>query len=170
VLTASLLFLAELVLVLAATGSLVLIPLGLPGNLLVALLALVGPLLLELPWQDFWIIAGAAAVAEAVEFVASLGLAKKTGASRTGMWGAFLGGVAGALLLTPVLPLIGTLLGGAIGSFAGAALFEYRFSERAGNESLTVGMGAFFGTLLGRLLKLWLGLFQVAWLAFALWT
>ncbi len=168
-LTATALFLGELLLCLAALGSLALIPFGLPGNVVVALLALLGPLL-GMPWADFWIIAGAALAAEAIEFLASLGVAKKTGASRTGLWGAFFGGIAGAILLTPLVPPLGTLFGGAAGSFAGAALFEYRFAQRQGRDSVKVGLGAFFGTLVGRMLKIWLGLFQVGWLAFALWS
>ena len=166
----TLLLLGKILLCLAGLGSLVLIPFGLPGNVLVALLSLTGPLLLGLPWQDFWIIAGAAVVAEAVEFIASLGLARKTGASKTGLWGALFGGFAGAVMLTPLFPPLGTLFGGALGSFAGAALFEYQFAQRRGGESVKVGLGAFFGTLLGRMLKIWLGLFQVGWLAFALFA
>jgi len=166
-LEATLLIAGKILLSLLSLGSLALIPFGLPGNVVVAFLALLGPLM-GLPWQDFWIIAGAALVAEAVEFVASLGMAKKTGASRLGLWGAFFGGIGGAILLTPLFPPLGTLFGGAAGSFAGAALFEFQFAQRQGRESMKVGLGAFFGTLLGRMAKIWLGIFQVFWLVLAL--
>ncbi|MBC8328071.1 MAG: DUF456 domain-containing protein [Planctomycetes bacterium] len=167
-LESTLLLAGKTLLCLVSLGSLALIPFGLPGNVVVALLALLGPVL-GMPWQDFWIIAGAALVAEAVEFLASLGLAKKTGASRIGLWGAFFGGIVGAVALTPLVPPFGTLLGGAAGSFAGAALFEFQIAQRRSGESVRVGLGAFFGALIGRMLKIWLGLLQVAWLVLALW-
>lgn len=167
-LPAALLFLAKLFLVLLALGGLVLIPFGVPGNLFIAALALLGPLL-GLSWPDFWLIAGAAALAELLEFLTSLGVAKTTGASKVGLWGALLGGIAGAILLVPVLPPLGILFGGAAGSFAGAALFEFQFARRGSRTSLRVGAGAFFGTLLGRMAKIWLGVFQVVWLALSLW-
>ncbi|RMH00853.1 MAG: DUF456 family protein [Planctomycetota bacterium] len=167
--TDALLVAGKVLLCLVSLGGLALIPFGLPGNVVVAVLALLGPLL-GLPWSDFWIVAGAAAAAEAIEFVASLGLARRTGASRVGLWGAFFGGVGGAILLTPVVPPFGTIFGGAVGSFVGAALFEFQFARRGGGRSLQVGLGAFFGALLGRLAKIWIGLFQVGWLAFALFS
>jgi len=165
----ALLSLGRILLSLAALGAVALIPFGLPGNLLIALLAVAAPFL-GASWTDFWILAAAGAVAELAEFLSSLGIAKGTGAGRTGLWGAFLGGIAGAVLLTPVVPPLGTLFGAALGSFAGAALFEWRFSRRSGSRSLKIGFGAFLGTLLGRLLKLWLAVFQVVWLSLALWS
>ena len=153
---------------LAGLACLALVPFGLPGLWLLALVGLGIPWLGG-AWGDVWILAGAALLAELLELVSSVGIAKRTGAGRQGMWGAFLGGMVGAIVLTPIFPPLGTLLGAGVGSFAGAFLLENIFGGRDRAESLRVGKGAFLGTLLGRILKLWIGVFQLVWLWWSIW-
>lgn len=145
-----------------------LIPLGLPGHWLIALLGLAA-VALEGGWTTFWVLLGAAALAEVLEFVISLGLARRYGAGRAGTWGAFLGGLAGGILGTPWLPLIGSLVGAAVGAFAGAFAFELVLARRGAAPGWRAGTGAFIGVLVARILKLWLGLGQAAWLLLVLW-
>ncbi len=160
--------LIELGLSLAGLLSLGLVLFGLPGLWLMVVVGLGIPWLGG-EWLDVWILLGAAGLAELLEMGSSVGIVKKTGAGRQGMFGAFVGGFAGAIAMTPILPPLGTLLGAAIGAFGGAFLLEWWFGDRTAGESLKIGKGAMFGTLLGRVLKLWLGIFQLVWLLWALW-
>lgn len=95
-----------------------------------------------------------AVAGEAWEFLASSTTAKRAGAGRRGAVGALLGGIAGALagtLLIPV-PIIGTLVGGGLGAFALSSALE-RDGGRDLGESLRVGRAAAAGQLLGVLGK-----------------
>lgn len=166
--TAVLLFLSKVLLELFGLAALFLVLLGLPGLWVIAVLGLALPWLGG-DWFDVGLLFAAAALAEAIEFGASLGIARKSGAGKSGLAGAFLGGFAGAIVGTPILPPLGTLIGAAVGSFGAAALSEHALAKRTRSDSLKIGLGAFVGTIFGRVLKVWLGVFQVVWLAWALW-
>lgn len=142
----------------------VLIPFGLPGNWLVALVGLCGPLM-GLGWVPLMVLLAAAAIAEALELISATKITKKAGAGKAGMWGCFFGGIAGAILGTPFLPIpiIGTLIGSALGAFVGAIVFEVVFASKESHALLDIGMGAFLGVLLGKVLKMAIGGFQVAY-------
>jgi uncharacterized protein YqgC (DUF456 family) len=145
-----------------------LIPFGLPGNWVIAASGLLG-LSLGLGWAPFLILLVAAAVAEILEFQTTMRYTKKSGAGKSGIWGAFVGGFFGAILGTPIFPVVGTLLGAAVGAFAGAALFEVIFGDRSGKEGVRVGKGAFWGALFGKVMKMGLGIFQAFWWTAHLW-
>ncbi len=153
--------------ILSALGVL-LIPFGLPGNWLIAASGLLG-LALGLGWTPFLILLAAAGLAEVLEFRTTMRYTKKSGAGKSGMWGAFVGGFIGAILGTPFFPVVGTLLGAAVGSFGGAALFEVIFGDRSGREGLRAGKGAFWGTLFGKVMKMGLGVFQAFWWTAHVW-
>ncbi len=162
-------FLAQVGLTGAGLLGFAIIPFGLPGNWLIAACGLAGPYL-DLGWTPFFVLLGMAAGAEILEFVITLGYAKRSGASKAGAWGALLGSILGAIFFTGLIPIpiVGTLLGAAFGAFVGAAGFEIMFSSRRGADGIRVGWGAFFGTLIGKTLKVGLGAGQcvllVAWL------
>ena len=65
-------------------------------------------------------------IGEGIEFVSGAAGARLGGGTRRGMWGALIGGVAGAIVATLWLPVpvIGTLLGALVGTFAGAWIGE----------------------------------------------
>ena len=95
-----------------------------------------------------------AVAGEAWEFLASSTTAKRAGAGRRGAVGALLGGIAGAIagtLLIPV-PIIGTLVGGGLGAFALSSTLEREGGRELG-EALRVGRAAAAGQLLGVLGK-----------------
>ncbi len=75
-------------------------------------------------WKWLVVLLVLAAAAEAVDSLASMVAAKRAGASRRAAVGALLGGFAGMLLLSVPIPVIGTVLGGLIGCFAGALAAE----------------------------------------------
>ena len=166
--SAALIFLSKILIELFGLASLFLVLLGLPGLWVIVALSLALPWIGG-SWSDVGILFGAAALAEVLEFGASLGLARKSGAGKSGLAGAFVGGLAGAILGTSFLPPLGTLLGAALGSFGAAAISERMLAKRTHGESFKVGFGAFVGTVFGRVLKVWLGVFQVIWLAWAMW-
>jgi uncharacterized protein YqgC (DUF456 family) len=135
---------------------------------LIAVGILLGPAL-GLGWTPFLVLLLMAGVAEGLEFLVSLRTTRRAGAGRSGMWGAVLGGLVGGLLGTAVLPLIGSLLGAALGAMVGAASFELLNSGGEPRPLLKIGLGAFFGTLLGRLGKIMVGVAQaVGWTAWLL--
>lgn len=137
---------ADLLVFAALALGLVMIPFGLPGLWVMvgaaALHSLAGPD--EMGIAFLAILAAMALLAEAVEALLGVLAAKRFGATGWGMWGAFLGGVAGAVLLSPFFPGVGTLLGAFAGAFAGAFLLEWKKSRtfRAGWRA---GTGAFVG-------------------------
>ena len=137
------------------TGILV-IPLGIPGTFLIAGSALVYAWFTnfsEITWKVLGVLFVIAVIAEALEFIIGAATASRFGASRRAMAGAIIGGIVGAIWATPLLPLVGTLLGAFGGAFVGAALFEYA-SSRDLAHALHVGVGAFLGSLGGKLTKI----------------
>lgn len=109
--------------------------------------------------------AAAAAVGEALEFVAASLGAKAGGASRAGMAGSMVGGLVGVLagtLLIPV-PVAGTVLGALTGVAGGAVIGETVFHGRAASDAMRPATGAVIGRVLGSLAKLPCAL--VSWMA-----
>ena len=99
-------------------------------------------------WTFLGIFAGLTAVTTLLDYVANLYGAKKMGATRWGVLGAFLGMLIG--LLT------GGLIGLLLGSFLGAILGEI-LRGRKGSQALKAGVGTFLGFLGGTLIKFVIG-------------
>ena len=96
---------------------------------------------------------GLAVVGELGEFLASMLTAKKAGASKRAMWGAFIGGFAGMFIFTIPLPLIGTIIGAVVGCFLGAVIGELTAHDDI-RQGIRVGRAAAVGYILGMALKL----------------
>jgi hypothetical protein len=155
----------------AGLGCLLLVVVGLPGTW--ALLALAAGLELVdhrlLPGDALvttfgWgLLGGCAALAgagEVIEAVAGAAGTKLGGGTRRGMLGAFAGGILGAILFTPLVPIpvLGTLLGAMAGAFAGAFVGEATSPElRSRRDRLRAATGAAAGKLGGTLAKLAIG-------------
>ena len=121
---------------------LILVVLQLPGGWIV----LGGAVLIEITDQWYrsadslvtfgWFALGAAivllSIGELIEFLAGVVGAATAGASKAGMWCSLAGGILGAIILTPILiiPVVSTLLGAIIGTFAGALIGEIWFCGR----------------------------------------
>jgi hypothetical protein len=166
-----------------ALGCVGLIAVGLPGLWLMIALAFGAQLLDTVPFTNAaslhfgWTILGVslviATVAEIAESVAGVAGAKAGGATRRGMAGAFVGGIAGALFFTPVIPIpiVGTLVGGLIGSFAGAWIGEASAEkQRHPDEKLRAALGAAAGKLAGTFGKLAAGVVIWMLLVYAAFT
>ena len=129
-------FVVAAVFALLGIGCLVLVALSLPGTwIMIALAAAIEALDQHYlggssPTTFGWgAIAGCAALAglgEGLEGMTGAAGVKAGGGSKRGMFGAMLGGFAGAIVFTPLIPIpvIGTLLGALIGTFLGALIAE----------------------------------------------
>src|SRR2546428_4739012 len=134
---------------LAALGCVVglrLVPLGVPG-LWVMVLGVIGYGWLmgfqSVGVATIAVVVGLAFLAELVEWWLGFGLARRYGGSRRAGWGALVGGLVGAAIGVPV-PLIGSVIAGFVGSFAGATLLEYTTSGTAAS-AVRAGGGALVG-------------------------
>ena len=86
--------------------------------------------------------------------------AKKFGASKHGIIGAFVGSVIGAVTLNPLGIIIGAFLGAIVGEFMGNPHFE---------SALKAGIGTFFGYLVGVLLKFIVTAALFVWALTVIW-
>lgn len=99
-----------------------------------------------------------ALAAEGVEFVAGAAGSAKAGGSKRGMIGAIVGAIVGGIVLTGFIPIpvVGTVIGLCVGSFAGAFLVEVGIGREV-DHSLRVGWGAAKGRFWGTVIKLGFG-------------
>ncbi len=138
---------------------LVLIPLGLAGTFVMVGAALVFGLATgfdQITLRLLVVLLGLALLGEGIESLLGVFMARRYGASKWGMWGAFLGGITGAILGTPV-PVVGNLVGALIGVFAGAFALEW-LGHGKSDSSLRAGWGALLGRTLASAIKLGLGM------------
>ena len=142
---------------------------NLPGLWLMAaaagLYSLVTPEHYLFPWGIVTILV-LCLVGEVLEFVGKAGGAKKAGGSGRAMLLATIGGVIGGIVLTIPIPIIGTIAGVCIGAFVGAMAGQFTVAGDV-EHSTRVGWGAAKGTLVGILLKLFVG---VVILVFTAWA
>lgn len=132
--------------VLVMVASLFVIPLGFPG-----LWIMIGVLTLatafgEVAWWTLLFLIGVGVLAEFAEWVIVKRTSARYGASNKAFWGAIAGGLIGVLIGVPV-PVVGSLIAGLLGTFAGAALVAYWESRRLGRAGR-----AAWGAVLGRAL------------------
>ncbi|MEO0513372.1 MAG: DUF456 domain-containing protein [Planctomycetota bacterium] len=106
-------------------------------------------------WWTLGVVGLLAVAAEVAEFAASAAGAARAGASKTGLVGATVGGMAGAIVGTPAIPIpiVGTIVGGVIGAFLGAAVAEGSFKRRPTDEWRRIAAGAATGRLLSTAIK-----------------
>lgn len=116
-----------------------------------------------------WTLLALACLAEGVEAVAGLWGARRFGAGKEGMLGAFVGGLLGAVFGGMALPPVGAVLGVFLGSFAGTALAESAIAGRSTDESMRAGFGAVLGKAIAVAFKWSTGLLLLAILAWRLW-
>ncbi|MGC4032349.1 MAG: DUF456 domain-containing protein [Tepidisphaeraceae bacterium] len=100
-----------------------------------------------------------ALAAEIIEFVAGAAGSKSAGGSKRGMAGAIIGGFAGGILATALIPIpiVGTVIGAVAGSFFGAAGVE-KLVHPDSRRALRIGYGAAKGRFLGIVVKGGIGL------------
>lgn len=158
-----------LLLALLVTG-LGIVVMNLPGLWLMAaaagLYSLITPEHYLFPWGIVTILV-LCLIGEVLEFFGKAGGAKQAGGSGRAMLLATIGGVIGGIVLSIPIPIIGTIAGVCIGAFVGALAGQMTVAGDV-EHSTRVGWGAAKGTLVGILLKLFVGvvmLLVTAWLA-----
>lgn len=135
------------------------IPLGLSGNFILLGAALVAAVVtrFEAVGVVALLIMGLAVVAgEVAEALLGSLTARRFGASRHGMIGAFVGGLAGGVLGTIVFPIIGSLVGSFAGAGAGAIAGEL-LRGRPAKDGARAGWGAFLGRIASTGIKMAIG-------------
>jgi len=108
-------------------------------------------------WVLLVVMLGITILGEIIESFFGLVYVAQRGATKWGVLGAFVGGLAGAVGGGFVLPFIGSILLGLAGAFAGAVLFEYLY-YRSMDRALQTGFSAFIGKLAAMFVKFALGL------------
>ena len=109
-------------------------------------------------WPGLIAVLVLALLAEIIEFVAGAAGSKQAGGSKRGMIGAVVGALVGAVVFTPFIPVpvVGTIAGLCLGSFAGAFLVEIGIGREYGHAA-NVGIGAAKGRFYGVIIKLIFG-------------
>lgn len=136
---------------------LLLVPFGLPGLWLMAILTLGGLVMGVVGWGTVIAVALVAMVAEAVEFILVKRLGEKFGASPKAFWGAVAGGMAGLFVGVPI-PLVGPVITAFLGTFVGAALVTF-LETRSLTAAGRVGTGTLVGRALAAATKVAAGVF-----------
>ena len=135
---------ANLVFLLIMLAGLFLIPFGLPGLWLMIGVVAFGTFTGKVAWWILALLIVLGIIAELLEFLAVKKMSDRHGGSRLAFVGAILGGLAGAIIGAPV-PIIGSLIAGVIGTFAGAALVTAWEQRGLNQAAMRVGMGAALG-------------------------
>lgn len=144
-------------------GSLLLVPLGLPG-----LWVMLGATLL------YWVLVPTGGVglvtlvsasiiviiAEVLEYTIAGRYTRRYGGSSRASWGAIIGGIIGAIVGVPV-PVIGSLVGAFVGAFAGAFVGELTVHRDSRSDPTRVATGALVGRAVAAAVKSGLGLVVV---------
>lgn len=145
---------SEALIALAVVGmavSLLLVPLGLPGNWLMIGILTVGVAFDEVAPGLLLALVAVAGLAEVAEYALVRRAGARWGGSRKAFWGAIVGGFVGVVVGFPV-PIVGPLIAGLLGTFLGAmgvALLETRRLGAAGR----VGWGSLVGRGLAAAVK-----------------
>jgi uncharacterized protein YqgC (DUF456 family) len=131
--------------------ALVVIPLGLPGLWIMVGVAAIGAIVGEIGLLALLGCVLLAVAAELLEFYLVRRLTLQYGGSRKAFWGALGGGFVGVLVGAPI-PIIGSVIAGMLGAFAGAAVVTYA-ETRQFDSAQRVGWGALLGRMLTAVAK-----------------
>ena len=151
--------------------SLIMIPFGMPGTLVMFGAALCYKLLVPqggIGWASVAIAGVLMLIAEGLEWTLTARFARKYGGSRRAGWGAVIGGMVGAFMGVPV-PIVGSIIGAFAGAFVGALVFEYSRGS-GGGTATKVAWGALLGRVTAAAVKIGIGLVIAVWLLFAALT
>ena len=91
-------------------------------------------------------------LAEAIDFFLGISGARRYGSSKSGVVLSIIGGIVGAIMMTPILFGLGAIIGVFLGGFAGAFLGEY-LEQRKLKQAIRAGYGAMIGRIAGTLVK-----------------
>lgn len=115
------------------------------------------------------ILLGLAVLGEILETAAAGYGAAKFGGGKGSIVAAIIGAIIGGIMFTPIIPipLVGTVAGACIGSFAAATFYELQRQEHSVDGAFRVGVGAALGKVAGLFAKTFIGF---AMLGVAAWS
>ena len=151
--------------------SLIMIPFGMPGTLVMLAAAICYKLLLPqggIGWPSVVVVGVLTGIAEALEWSLSARFTRKYGGSRRAAWGAVIGGFVGAIVGVTV-PIVGSIVGAFVGAFIGAFAAELSRGSQGG-VATRVAWGALIGRVVAAAVKVGIGLVIAVWLVFAALT
>lgn len=137
--------------------------LGLPGTLVILFDVLVYAVVTGFDKIGFGILLALvafSALAESLEFLFGITWARRYGTSKRGATASVVGGIIGAVLLTPVFLGLGALIGSFIGALLGAFTVEI-LTQQELKPAARAGFGALMGRLAGLFAKGLCGLAMV---------
>ena len=132
---------------------------GLPGNWILVGVAVIVGLITGFEDMSWWLLVicmGLAVVGEAIESISGAVFVARRGGGKWGIVGTFVGGFAGVVLGSGIVPPLGSVVFGFVGAFAGAALGEF-IRHRNMEAALNIGVGSFFGRMMAVAAKLTAG-------------
>jgi uncharacterized protein YqgC (DUF456 family) len=153
-----------LLLIAAILLGLVMIPLGMPGTLVIFAATLTYKLFVldgAIGWTTVVIVGILMCLGGAADLALAGRYARKYGGSRRAGWGAIIGGMVGAFVGVPV-PIVGPVLGAFAGAFVGALAFELT-AGTSGTGATKVATGALMGRVVGAAINVAIGLVMAAW-------
>ena len=159
-----------LILIVVLLLSLVMIPFGMPGTLVMFAAALCYMLLVPqggIGWPTVVVVGVLMVIAEVLEWSLAARFARRYGGSKRAGWGAAIGGMIGAFMGVPI-PIVGPIVGAFVGAFAGALLFELG-GGTGGGAATRVAWGALLGRVVAAALKIAIGVVMAVWILLAVW-
>jgi uncharacterized protein len=124
----------SMVLLVLMAGSLMLVPIGVPGVWLMIVFLAVGLLMGTVGWTLWISLALLTAAAEIAEFFILKKMGDRVGASPMAFWAAVFGGIAGALIGAPI-PVVGSVVAAFLGTFLGAGVVTLVQTRSVGDAS-----------------------------------
>jgi uncharacterized protein YqgC (DUF456 family) len=122
---------------------------GFPGTVIILIDTVIYSLITgfkTIGWKIIAVLIILSLIAETFDFVLGSAGAKKFGSSKKGVVASVIGGIAGALLMTPFLLGLGAVIGAFLGGFTGTFLVEL-----IEQKNLKPAFRAGYGTLIGRI-------------------
>ncbi|MGD8434671.1 MAG: DUF456 domain-containing protein [Syntrophobacterales bacterium] len=147
--------LALVILILSMPAGLIAVVLGLPGTWLILATSFLYGWLTGFAIISSKLLLGLlalAVVAELLDLTLGLWGARRYGGTRKAMVGTMVGGILGAVALSPMLFGFGTIVGALLGAFVGAFSMTY-VEQRKMDEAMRVGWGALLGRVFAMVFK-----------------
>ena len=144
-----------IILILAMPAGLIAVVLGLPGTWLILVASVFYGWLTDFAIITSQLLLGLlalAVVAELLDLTAGLWGARRYGGTKKAMVGTMIGGILGAVALSPMLFGFGTIVGAFFGAFVGAFSMTY-LEQRKMDEAMRVGWGALLGRVFAMVFK-----------------
>jgi uncharacterized protein YqgC (DUF456 family) len=144
-----------IILILSMPAGLIAVVLGLPGTWLILVASVLYGWLTEFAIINAQLLLGLlalAVVAELLDLTAGLWGARRYGGTKKAMVGTMIGGILGAVALSPMLFGVGSIVGAFFGAFAGAFSMTY-LEQRKMDEAMRVGWGALLGRVFAMVFK-----------------